>query len=424
MTDLTRDHLQTLIDISRAISSTLDLHQVLDLVMEQVIAVTRAGRGFLMLADEQGGLTFRVARGIDREQIDKPESAISQGIIEAVARTRRPLLTSNAQTDQRLADRSSIVLKDLRSVLCVPLLIQDRFIGLVYVDNRLRQGVFDQASLDLLTAFAGQAAIALENARLYGLALEKGRMERELSMARDIQRGLLPESPPAVPGFELATFWQSAREVSGDFYDFIPLPPGDTGVLIADVSDKGAPAALFMAVARSLIRASAVTAATPADALMKANRLIAADAKSGMFVTAFYAVLGQDGTITCCAGHNPPLIYRAASASVDRLSEGGVALGVMEDVALENRPVSLAPGDVLFLYTDGFTEATNADGQYFGEDRLRQALQAAGRKCAAEIVDAIWTEFRIFVEPVAPTDDLTLIVVRRNPSQAEDGHRD
>lgn len=411
MTDRPQGHLQTLYEISRTINSSLDLNEVLELIMDQVITVTGAGRGFLMLADDSGRLAFRVARGIDRTAIENPTPEISQGVIESVAKTGQPLLTSNAQDDERLASRMSTVMKSLRSVLCVPLRLKDRTIGLVYVDNKLREGIFDQASLELLTAFAGQAATALENARLYGVAVEKGRMERELSMAREIQRGLLPESPPNVPGYELAAHWRSAREVAGDFYDFIPLSSGGLGVLIADVSDKGAPAALFMAVARSIIRASAVNVASPAEAMGRANRLVAADAKGGMFVTAYYAVLDADGVTTTSAGHNPPLIYRRQTGKVERAPAGGIPLGILETAAFETHALSMAPGDVLLLYTDGITEAFDSQGREFGEARLRQVLESAANGSAGDIARAIRAAIDDHLGSAPPSDDLTLVVV-------------
>lgn len=413
-TDRRAEHLAGLYEISQTITSSLDLDEVLNLVMDKVIEVSGAQRGFLMLQDHSGQLAFQVARGIEGRQIDDPESGVSRGIIESVARSGQPLLTSNAQYDERLSGRDSIVIKGLRSVLCVPLVVKGRFIGLVYVDNQVKESIFGAEALELLTSFASQAAIAIENARLYGVAVEKGRMERELQMARDIQRSLLPAAPPRLPGYDMAADWRSAREVAGDFYDFIALDDGRLGVVIADVSDKGAPAALFMAVARSLIRANAMNAPTPAEALRRANRLIVADAKSGMFVTAYYVILTAGGAcLGVCAGHNPPLIYRAASRTVEALPAGGLALGWFDDAPLSDAPVALGPDDVLLLYTDGAPDAENAKGEAFGDERMRSTLKRAAGGTAAEILQYLVASIAAFAGDTPAFDDQTFVVIKR-----------
>ena len=168
----------------------------------------------------------------------------STTIVNQVVETHQPLLTNNAQFDTRYKAGQSIIMKGLRAILCAPMLVKDRLVGVVYVDTSIRTGTFKESDLFLLSAVAGQAAIAIENARLYGVAVEKGRMERELQMARDIQQSLLPRRMPQLPGYEIAARWQSAREVAGDFYDVFALPDDTLGLVIADVSDKGAPAAL------------------------------------------------------------------------------------------------------------------------------------------------------------------------------------
>jgi phosphoserine phosphatase RsbU/P len=253
--ELSAERLRLLYRLSQTFNSSLDLDEVLNRVMDEVIAVTRAERGFVMLPESDGQLYFHAARGIEQQTIDTPEFHISRGLVDRVAAERQPLLTSDAQSDDRLSMRRSVVNLGLRSILCVPMLFRDKLVGVIYVDNRLQAGLFTQAELELLTAVAASAAIAIDNARLYQLAIEKGRMEQELQMARDLQRSLLPQYAPRLPGWQFVTHWQPARQVAGDFYDFIPT--GDQlGLIIADVSDKGMAAALFMALSRTVLRAS------------------------------------------------------------------------------------------------------------------------------------------------------------------------
>ncbi len=304
----------------------------------------------------------------------------------------------------------------LRAILCVPLKIKNQVSGVVYVDNRLQAGVFTQADLDLLTAIASSAAIAIENARLYQVAVEKGRMEQELQMAYDIQAGLLPHETPQLPGWEFAARWQPAREVSGDYYDFIPLHDGRLGIAVADVSDKGMPAALFMALTRSTVRASMSHAHSPADGIARANQLICDDAADGMFVTLFYALLDpQAGEIAYVnAGHNPPLLYRAGKNRLEELTRTGMAMGVVVDSTYEQRTVRLDPGDFVLLYTDGVTDAINPQEQEFGEERLRRTILQERHTSMAKVIATLEQTLYDFAGTSSPFDDITIVAVRRS----------
>jgi len=408
------EFLATLYEITRTLNSSLNLDEVLENVMDRVIEVTRAERGFLMLRDTATGeLAFKVARGMDRELLASPEFQVSTTIIRRVEQTHEPLLTDNAQFDERFTRGQSIMVLGLRSILCVPIMVKGRMIGLIYVDNRLQAGLFDESHLALLTAFATQAGSAIDNARLYEIAVEKGRLETELQMAHTIQRGLLPKTLPTFPGYEIAADWRSARQVAGDFYDWFALPDGRLGVVVGDVSDKGAPAAIFMAVARSLIRSSALAAPSPEEALRHTNRLIVQDTESGMFVTVYYVILRSNGEIVgLSAGHNRPLLYRAAHNTEEFLPRGGRALGWFEDLPVQAIERRMEPGDALVLYTDGLTEAENLHGEPYGEARLVDATRRGAGQSAAEILKRINTSVASFMGAAPPFDDTTLVVVR------------
>ncbi len=407
-------HLATLYEITRTLNSSLDLDEVLHNIMDRVIEVTGAERGFLMLCDDQQEeLDFQVARGIDRSDLTSPAFQVSTTIIREVKQSRKPLLTDNAQYDERFRRGESIMVLGLRSILCVPILVKERLIGLVYVDNRLHAGLFNEDHRDLLAAFASQAGIAIENARLYHVAVEKGRMEKELQLARDIQRGLLPRELPVLPGYEIAADWRSAREVAGDFYDCFELDGGKLGLVVADVSDKGAPAALFMAVARSLIRGTALTAATPEEALQRANLTILTDTRSGMFVTVYYAIIEPGGKLTGVnAGHNRPLVYRARSGEHEFLPRGGRPLGWFEALPVHAVPIQLEPGDILVFYTDGLTEAENVRREPYGDNRLVETVRGAATRPAGGVMEAITHSVKAFMGVAPPFDDMTVVVLR------------
>ena len=411
---LTSDRLTLLYHLSQAFNSSLDLDEVLNRVMDEIIAAVGAERGFVMLREADGGLVFRAARGIDQKTIDEPQFHISRSVVEEVAREGQPLLTSDAQRDSRFSSSQSVRGLRLRSILCAPLKIKDRISGVVYVDNQFRAGIFTEADLELISAIASSAAIAIENARLYQVAIEKGRLERELQVAREVQSSLIPLQTPNIAGWNFAARWKPARQVSGDFYDFVPVGQR-LGIVIADVSDKGMPAALFMALSRSIIRASVTSTRSPAEDIDQANRLICADSTDSMFVTLFYAQLDPETgeLVYVNAGHNPPLLYRANQDELIELTRTGMVLGLFEAVDFEQRTVQLDPADFILLYTDGVSEAMDAHNREFGKERLRRVLLDNRRASAEDVAEAIEQALTAFTGEAAPSDDITFVIGRR-----------
>jgi sigma-B regulation protein RsbU (phosphoserine phosphatase) len=408
------ERLELLYRISQTINSSLDLNTVLDVLIDESIQATHAERGFLMLYDADRQLNFKTARGLDARSMQESEQKVSRGIVERVAESGQALLTSNAQVDERLDMRASVKLYGLRSVLCVPILLRDQVEGVVYVDNRLQNGIFSQDDMDLLQSLAASAGIAIENARLYQVAVETGRMQRELQVAREVQAGLIPPDTPQLAGWEFAACWKPAHEVSGDFYDFIKLPGGKTGVVVADVSDKGMPAAMFMALSRSIIRAVSGRSGSPAGDIREANRLIWQDAAEEMFITLFYAQIEADkSSLTYVnAGHNPPYLYRAAKGEINSLTRTGMAAGVEEQVDYQQVALDFKKGDSLLIYTDGIIDANGQDGR-FGEERLLAAYRKYAGLNAREMVRAIEEEVSTFSINEVPFDDITLLVIKR-----------
>ena len=417
------DRLALLYRLSQTFNSSLDLDEVLNRVMDEVIAVTKAERGFVMLVGDQNDLVFHAARGMEHTTIQDPGFQVSRGIVDRVAREGQPMLTSDAQSDSELSLRQSVINLKLRSVLCVPLLVKGKTIGVIYVDNRLQAGIFMQDDLDLLNAIAASAAIAIENARLYQLAVEKGRMEQELQMAYKIQAGLLPESMPELSGWEFAASWKPARQVAGDYYDFIPLEAGKLGLVIADVTDKGMPAALFMAFTRSIIRASLDQNDQPVDAIRQANRLICRESSYGFFVTLFYLQFQPDSSEVTyvSAGHNPQLWYLEPSGRdldpetgpVLQLGYSGMPLGIEEEAQFEQRRLNCAPGDCLLLFTDGVTDAINDMGERFSLSKLQRFGQENYQAAAQNIIGALENELLDFAGQTPQFDDITIVVAKR-----------
>lgn len=409
--NLSPEHLLALYEITGVMNSSLDFDEALNNIMDSVMHITQAQRGFLMIADDNGELRVLVVKGLDGETLE--EEGYSTTIVNEVVTSRQPLLTNNAQFDTRYQAGQSIIMRGLRAILCAPMLVKGRLLGVVCVDTSMRQGNFSQSDRDLLNAVAGQAGIALENARLYTVAVEKGRMEKELQMASEIQQTLLPQHMPKVAGYEIVARWQAARETAGDFYDVFSLDEDRFGVVVADVSDKGAPAALFMAVARTMIRSNANVGLDPVETMSRTNDLILEDAESGMFVTAYHSHFFVGGrSVHVNAGHNPPMIYRHKEGKVEMLPRGGRAIGWFPDNPLKAVEIDLEPGDLIVYYTDGLSEAENPQGDDYGEDRLMSIIEHNAGQSAAAVMKAILTDVEAFCAGQPLFDDLTVMIVR------------
>ncbi|MGQ0601191.1 MAG: GAF domain-containing protein [Anaerolineales bacterium] len=272
--------------------------------------------------------------------------------------------------------------------------------------------------LSILNGIAQQLAVAMENAALVHELAAQQRLERELELGRDIQASFLPESTPQAPGWEVAAFWQSARQVGGDFYDFIPLRSQDGvtrwGIAIADVSDKGVPAALFMALSRTLLRSSAIHRTSPGATLTRLNEMILSDVRTSQFVTVFYAIWepGTGRFAFANGGHNPPLLVRA-DGTVETLKIKGAALAVFEAYYYHQAEIMLAPEEVVLLYTDGLPDAIDASRREFGMERMTETLRAAQAASASEIIAALEAAVRAHTGEVEPFDDLTMVVLKR-----------
>ncbi|MCM8761318.1 MAG: SpoIIE family protein phosphatase [Candidatus Omnitrophica bacterium] len=243
---------------------------------------------------------------------------------------------------------------------------------------------------------------------------EKERLLRELEIAKGIQQSFLPESPPKIPGIDIAAISIPARVVGGDFYDFIPIDADRWGIVIADVSGKGVPAALFMALSRTLVRASASGTTSPADAINHANSLILKDSKTNMFVTLFYAVIDASTmTLTFAnAGHNPPLLISGQTDSIVLLKAQGVPLGITSGLKLTDNKMEFKKGDCLVLYTDGVTEAIDEDGEQFEIERLEEVVAFNRSLDAKSLIDKIQEQVTLFVGDQPQFDDITTMVIK------------
>ncbi len=403
-----------LLQVAEAVNAQADAGEALDTIARLTALLAGVGRCLILSWEPQTRCYRLVAEyGIAQEQFDAEAE-------HAIAAADYPLLDLLSVTDSPLGAGRGFELEipqPLARLLpspriqAFPLQAKSGPIGLLVVDEPVAG---NPRLMTILAGIAHQTATVLESINLQASAVERRRLEQELAVARGIQASFIPDVPPAQPGWELAAVWRAARQVSGDFYDFIPLAEGRWGLAIADVADKGMPAALFMAVCRTLLRAAANTRVSPSETLARVNELLFNDARSDLFVTLFYAVWDPaTGVLTYASGgHNPALLWRDEARDLVELQADGIALGVIDAVDLESKTVQLSPGDVVIGYTDGLTEAMQVDYTEWGLHRLKDAIQTAPATSAADVLDTVLDAVDAFVGDAPQNDDLTMWLLR------------
>ncbi len=339
-----------------------------------------------------------------------------EGTLGAVWRDREPLLLRGE--DSRLGPLRASALQVTSAMLC-PLNYGEQNLGVLAIARGPESEPFQSAEFQIFKAIAEQSAFALYNAIIFSEAAEKRRLDQDLAVAHEIQRILLPANAPEVAGFQIAGINVPAKQVSGDYYDYIPVDETHCGVAIADVSGKGVPASLIMAMCRSVLRSRAEGQLSPANALRVVNAQLFPDIKEDMFISMAYAILERGSPVVMLsrAGHDAPLLYSARDRSVSKINPPGMALGI-DSGSVFNRVTSdfsltLEPDDCLVLYTDGVTEALNAAGDEFGMPSVIQAIQASAADGAAGIITKLTDDLRAFVGSQPQHDDITLIVIRK-----------
>ena len=410
-----------LLELSNQLLGRGELLEIGDLLVREACRLLRVDAGALLLIDEtQDALFFQSAAGWR----DDP---IQAGHIV-------PLGTESGP-EQVLASQTALVAKDLetndpthwappwiraegfRGHAVIPLLSEGASIGVLVLDTRSPRE-FKEDELRFLQLMANQGAIAVDRARQREEEIERRRMEQELLVGRRIELSLLPETAPEIHGWSFAAR-NLAAEVGGDFYDYFWLPE-DTrmlGLVIGDVTGKGVPAALLMAVSRTTIRSTALSGRQPAAALMRANELILKDTRTDLFLSAFYATLDIElATLTFAnAGHNRPLLLPYKSQICQELHSAGIVLGAFDEIQLDEQSLKLERGDLLLCYTDGVTEAIDGELHPFGIERLRQSLLKNRKKPTPELLQSILDDIENFTGGEPQFDDLTLLLVRREP---------
>jgi sigma-B regulation protein RsbU (phosphoserine phosphatase) len=357
------------------------------------------------------------------EQVLKSESfPVGEGVVGRVAATGRGELITRASDDPRIVKHDDQALM-VRSVIAAPITVRKRLIGVLCVCNASDGLPFTETDYSLVEALAEQAGLAVHNADFLALQVDKQRLDLDLALASNIQQMLLPQSMPVVAGLDIDARYLAAQKVSGDLYDVFELADGRVGLAVADVSGKGVSASLLMAICRTALRQIAPLLSSPAQVLAELNRVLAGDMREGMYITITYAVVdaGKNLVTVARAGHELTLwSHRDPATGVYRseyIGSEGMPVGLVEaelfESAIEDRTLEFAPGSTLVLYTDGLTEAPNADEKEFGSARLADALRAAHGRPAREINDSILASVERFAGSAGVRDDYTLLTAKR-----------
>jgi len=287
----------------------------------------------------------------------------------------------------------------------------DEVIGVLYLDSRERGTLRSTPAQQALETLSAEAAIAIENARLYREALDKAKFEQELKVAAAIQQSLLPTPVRQGPFFATAAASIACRAVGGDFFDYVDLPSGGFGFIVGDVAGKGSPAALLAAAVLGMFSAEAMHQPGPASVITRLNHGLFRRAIESRFLTTFYGIVGRDGDFTYCnAGHNAPILVSASG--IRRLDTGGMVLGVFENAQFDEETMALQPGDIVVAFSDGVTEALNPAGDEFTDDRLLASVRAHQSKSPEALVEGLLADVRAFCGDATQSDDLTIVLVR------------
>jgi phosphoserine phosphatase RsbU/P len=410
------ENLKECFKVSSLINSSLELDQVLENIMTTSRSILKADACSLMLVDEKKGeLVFEVAQGpVAHKLKGGVRIKKGQGIAGQVYDTGEPILIEDAYGDPRFnQDFDRMTGYHTRSILCVPLKIQDRVIGVSQVINKLDGNPFSAEDEETLGLLCANAAIAVENARLHREILRKQQIERDLAFASSIQLSFLPEKMPIFEGIQFDAFYQAAQEVGGDFYDFIPLDDDRIGVLIGDVSGKGIASALFMARLTTDFRLLALREKDPERLISRINDRVCEQSRRGMFVTLLYMILtkGSNELVYVNAGHLPPVIWNHCEESPAILhGRGGPPLGIVTERRFMVERLSLKACDCILLATDGLIEARNEQGERFGWERLVAVLKT-GKSDIEAVKYRIGKAIDEFVKECPQADDTTLVLV-------------
>ncbi|CAN5435147.1 hypothetical protein BH10ACI1_BH10ACI1_17170 [soil metagenome] len=412
----TRTELLALISkVGVALLSSSGLDETLNQVASLVFEAVPAERCVIMLRDQANAEAMKIMVARQRgKEASVEEVRISSIVMDEVLKKGKSVLTADAQHDPRYASQTMALL-DIRSVLAVPLSVSDENIfGLIYADSPSGKATFSEEHLNILTTLASVASIRVENAKLLEERFERARIKQELELATEIQHKFQPSSPPVMDNYEFQGISFSCYEIGGDYYDFIALPDGKMMIALGDVSGKGTAAALLMSSLHAAIHAQVKAKISLLETVKSVNQYLAENTPTNRFVTLFAAVLDPPTGILeyINAGHNPPLIARS-NGTIEQLDSGGFPLGIIPTAEYEVGQIHLNSEDLIFIYSDGVSEANNIQDEEFGMERLKQVVSKNVHCSASGLRDKVESALSMFTKTAPANDDITIVIVKR-----------
>lgn len=406
------EELSILNDLGRAIGASLNSQDIMQTIIRRSLKAANAEQGVITLVDRREEQTMGVT--LVRTMMsssDHTQFHLNQNLVGWMQLNKKPLISDDVRNDDRF--RGVQWDEEIRSLLCVPLMVKSELTGVLAVFNKKGAKTFSDDDQRLLAILASQSAQIVENARLYEAEREFVKMQEEVRLAAKIQSDLLPRTSPSLSGYEIAGKNIPAQVVGGDYFDFITLDEHRVAICLADVSGKGLPASLLMSNTQATIRSQSLVNATPSECLTRANILLYRTTSPEKFVTLFYGILDtktHDFTYSN-AGHDSP--YFMTSSQFSRLEKGGTVLGVIEPFDYEQDSVTLAFADTIVIYSDGITESFNEKDEPFGEERIESVLKQHHQAPASAIVDEIINAAKEFAGRRQQADDMTVVVIKR-----------
>jgi phosphoserine phosphatase RsbU/P len=410
---LEKDRLALLIEAGKSLTGALEVEEVLARIMNHLFQILPVKRAAITLIDQDGKLKPRLVRPEAEHQ--EISSACSQHIIQKVLDSRTAAIIDDAAADDALNRAQSIVQSNIRAAICAPLSAQSRVLGALYADYPGRARLYRQSDLDFFGAFAGIAAVALENARLQEDARERTKLQRDLEIAGEIQLGLLPDDSFAHPGVEIDWTYRPSKQIGGDFYDCMPLDGDRLAMVLGDVSGKSVAAALFMARTMSFLRSLVREDPSPATVFAECNKLLGIRTDRVMFATSCYILLdpAKREARFASAGHNPMLVYDPAADSFAEFGATGPPLGITPDATYSEVRIEIPAGAFVVLYTDGIVEARNKAGVFFGLQAVKELVRQQAKGTPHDVTAALLHAVELhWVDSTYIRDDFALLVAK------------
>jgi serine phosphatase RsbU (regulator of sigma subunit) len=409
--------LAALLEISNNLGKILAVDEILPKLLDSLFKIfPQADRGFVVMRPKPDGplapMAVKTRRPGDDERI-----RISRTIVEEAMRSQKAILSADAASDERFNMAQSVADFSIRSMICAPMIGSNGApLGVIQIDTLNQRARFTDEDLEVLAGVASQAAVAIDNAKMHEQVVAQEALQRDLELARRMQRSLLPARPPEVPGYFFFDYYQAARQVGGDYYDYVQLPGDRFAVIVGDVAGKGVSAALLMARLSSDVRFSLASEADPAKAVQQINEGFAHNDWQDRFVTMVVAVVNArtNELSIVNAGHMAPLLRRP-NGKVEEVGDevAGLPLGVASGMAFAAHHRKLEPGDAVFVFTDGISEAMNSNGTTYGLERLRKEISSQAGD-AVDLGDHILGDVRRFTDGYAQSDDMCIVCFGRN----------